>query len=32
MASQQSVEGLLAYVISKRVIRAEEISLRLSTT
>ncbi len=32
LASQQSVEGLLAYVISKRVIRTEEIALRLSTT
>jgi hypothetical protein len=32
LASQQSVEGLLAHVISKRVIRAEEIALRLSTT
>ncbi len=32
LASQQSVESLLAYVISKRVIRTEEIALRLSTT
>ena len=32
MASQPSVEGLLAYVISKRVIRTEEIALRLATT
>ncbi len=32
MASQQSAKALFAYVISKRVIRAEEIALRLSTT
>ena len=31
-ASQQSVEGLLTYVISKHVIRTEKITLRLSTT
>ena len=32
VSSQQSVEAVLAYVISKYVIRAEEITLRLSTT
>ena len=32
MASQQSVEGLLTYAISKRVIWTEAIALRLATT
>jgi hypothetical protein len=32
MPSQQSVEGLLADVISKHVIRTETIALQLATT
>ena len=32
LPSQQSVERVLAYVISKHLIRTEEITLRLSTT